>query len=67
MRGLSETAEGLHFTAEATVVEQLVAALVGAGIGVRAVVPEADSLEALFFRFTEGGQDAAATVADTAA
>jgi len=66
VRGLSETAEGLHFTAPAGVVEQLVAALVGAGIGVRAVVPEGDSLEALFFRFTEGDQDAAATVADSA-
>lgn len=59
---VSETAEGIHFTANAAVVEQLVAALVSAGVGLRALVPETDSLEALFFRFTEGDEQSAPPV-----
>jgi len=54
VEGVRTTVEGLHFTADTAAVEQLVAALVGAGVGVRALVPESDSLEALFFRMTEG-------------
>jgi len=58
---VGETSEGVRFAADPGAVEQLVAALVAAGVGVRALVPEGDSLEALFFRFTEGNEHPGAT------
>jgi ABC-2 type transport system ATP-binding protein len=41
-------------------IEELVRSLVGAGLGVRALVPETASLEALFFELTEGDIETAA-------
>jgi ABC-2 type transport system ATP-binding protein len=43
----------LRFTGDDAAVEQLVAALVARGIGVRALVPEQATLEQLFFQLTE--------------
>jgi ABC-2 type transport system ATP-binding protein len=43
----------LRFSADSEVVEQFVAELVRAGVGVRALVPQEASLEQLFFQLTE--------------
>ncbi len=45
--------EQLRFAADPEMVERFVAALVGAGVGVRALVPQEASLEELFFQLTE--------------
>jgi ABC-2 type transport system ATP-binding protein len=44
----------LLFGADESAVEELVGALVNAGLGLRALVPETATLEALFFELTEG-------------
>jgi ABC-2 type transport system ATP-binding protein len=52
----------LTFSADETAVVELSRALVGAGLGISALIPEVASLEALFFELTEGqpNQEAAA-------
>ncbi len=49
----------LVFAADEAAVEELSRALVNAGIGMRALVPETASLEALFFELTEGEAESA--------
>ena len=44
----------LVFVADESTVEELSRALVDAGLGLRALIPETASLEALFFELTEG-------------
>jgi ABC-2 type transport system ATP-binding protein len=48
----------LRLSADEHAVEELSRALVGAGLGLRALVPETASLEALFFELTEGEPEA---------
>jgi ABC-2 type transport system ATP-binding protein len=55
--GLSDVSvdrDELLFGADESTVEELVRALVNAGLGLRALVPETATLEALFFELTEG-------------
>ena len=48
----------LLFSAEEPAVAELSRALVGAGLGILALVPESASLESLFFQLTEGDRAA---------
>jgi ABC-2 type transport system ATP-binding protein len=50
----------LVFSADETTVVAVSRALVEAGVGIAALIPEAASLEALFFELTEGSPEAAA-------
>lgn len=50
-------ADGLHVEASLEGVEALSVALVGAGVPVRALIPEEEALEAMFFRLTEESSD----------
>jgi ABC-2 type transport system ATP-binding protein len=60
--GLSDVSvdrDELLFGADESTVEELVRALVNAGLGLRALVPETATLEALFFELTEGELESA--------
>jgi ABC-2 type transport system ATP-binding protein len=62
-RGVSEliaAADGLTFAADEPTVAELSKALVHEGVGITALVPAAASLEELFFRLTEGEEEAGA-------
>jgi ABC-2 type transport system ATP-binding protein len=50
----------LLFGADEEAVEELARAVVNAGLGLRALVPETATLEALFFEMTEGEMETAA-------
>jgi ABC-2 type transport system ATP-binding protein len=52
--------EGIALVAPADVVPELTLALATAGIGIRELVPDAATLEELFFRLTEGGAEESA-------
>jgi ABC-2 type transport system ATP-binding protein len=60
LRDLAVDGGELVFTAEEDVVLALSRALVEAGLGIAALVPETATLESLFFELTEGAHDEAA-------
>jgi ABC-2 type transport system ATP-binding protein len=60
IRDLAVDGDELTFSAEEAIVVELSRALVNEGIGIAALIPEAPSLERLFFELTEqAGQEVA--------
>jgi ABC-2 type transport system ATP-binding protein len=57
---ISVNRDELLFGADETAVEELARSLINAGLGLRALLPETATLEALFFELTEGKPVAAA-------
>ena len=57
---VSVNRDELLFGADETAVEELARSLINAGLGLRALMPETATLEALFFELTEGEPVAAA-------